>query len=109
MPTWMWEPRAERTQGREARLPTRMSTIAANPWVVKVHANKGMIFPLAFISLLLVILVPLPTFILRLLPRVTITRSVIALVASIYVKSPREFAGFPSPLLAVTLFRLVLN
>ena len=41
-----------------------MSTIAANPWVVKVHANKGMIFPLAFISLLLVILVPLPTFVL---------------------------------------------
>jgi flagellar biosynthesis protein FlhA len=86
-----------------------MSTIAANPWVVKVHANKGMIFPLAFISLLLVILVPLPTFVLDFLLVVNITLSVIVLVTTIYVKSPLEFAVFPSLLLAVTLFRLVLN
>jgi flagellar biosynthesis protein FlhA len=38
-----------------------------------------------------------------------ITLSVIVLVTTIYVKSPLEFAVFPSLLLAVTLFRLVLN
>src|SRR5688572_13182392 len=86
-----------------------MSTIATNPWIVKVHANRGMIFPLAFISLLLVILVPLPTFCLDFLLVVNITISVIILVTTIYVKSPLEFAVFPSLLLAVTLFRLVLN
>jgi flagellar biosynthesis protein FlhA len=68
-----------------------------------------MIFPLAFIGLLVVILVPLPTFILDLLLVSNITLSVIVLVTTIYVTSPLEFAVFPSLLLAVTLFRLVLN
>ena len=38
-----------------------------------------------------------------------ITLSVIILVTTIYVKSPLEFAVLPSLLLAITLFRLVLN
>src|SRR5215208_1616509 len=68
-----------------------------------------MIFPFAFISLLMVLLIPLPTAILDLLLVLNITLSVIVLVTTIYVKSPLEFAVFPSLLLSVTLFRLVLN
>ena len=64
---------------------------------------------MAFIGLLLVILVPLPTSVLDLLLVCNITLSVIVLVTTIYVQSPLEFAVFPSLLLAVTLFRLVLN
>src|SRR3954463_1820500 len=75
----------------------------------RLHDNRGMIFPLALITLLLVILVPLPTPILDLLLVVNITLSVVVLVTTIYVKSPLEFAVFPSLLLAITLFRLVLN
>ena len=86
-----------------------MSGIATNPWVQKIHAHRGMIFPLAFIALLAVILVPLPPFVLDFLLIVNIAISVIVLVTTIYVKSPLEFAVFPSLLLAVTLFRLVLN
>src|SRR5271170_1855557 len=86
-----------------------MSTIQANPIFVRLHENRGMIFPMAFISLLLVILMPLPSFVLDLLLVFNITLSVIVLVTTIYVQSPLEFAVFPSLLLAVTLFRLVLN
>jgi flagellar biosynthesis protein FlhA len=68
-----------------------------------------MIFPLAFIGLLGVILVPLPTQVLDLLLVCNITLSVIVLVTTMYVKSPLEFAVFPSLLLGVTMFRLVLN
>jgi len=68
-----------------------------------------MAFPLAFICLLLVILIPLPTQVLDFLLVLNITFSVIVLVTTIYVKSPLEFAVFPSLLLAITLFRLVLN
>src|SRR5215217_1479189 len=85
------------------------SAIAANPFFAKIQANKGMIFPFAFISLLMVLLIPLPTAILDLLLVLNITLSVIILVTVVYVKSPLEFAVFPSLLLAVTLFRLVLN
>src|SRR3954454_11823872 len=86
-----------------------MSTFTANPILHKVHENRGMILPLAFISLLLVILIPLPPFALDFLLVCNITLSVIILVTTVYVKSPLEFAVFPSLLLAVTLFRLVLN
>src|SRR5205809_7930381 len=75
----------------------------------RLQDNRRMVFPLALISLLLVILVPLPTQILDFLLVVKITLSVIVLVTTIYVKSPLELADFPSLLLAVTLFRLVLN
>src|SRR3954469_9048431 len=75
----------------------------------RLHAHRGMILPLSLITLLMVILVPLPTFMLDFLLVVNITLSVIILVTTIYVKSPLEFAVFPSLLLAVTLFRLVLN
>ena len=68
-----------------------------------------MIFPLAFTSLLLVILIPLPTSMLDVLLVFNITLSVILLVTTIYVQSPLELAVFPSLLLSVTLFRLVLN
>jgi flagellar biosynthesis protein FlhA len=47
--------------------------------------------------------------VLDLLLVVNITLSVIVLVTTIYVQSPLEFAVFPSLLLAITLFRLVLN
>ncbi|HMO27145.1 MAG TPA: flagellar biosynthesis protein FlhA, partial [Tepidisphaeraceae bacterium] len=56
-----------------------------------------------------VILVPLPTALLDLLLGLNITVAIILLVTTIYVKGPLELAVFPSLLLAVTLFRLVLN
>src|SRR5579864_8449582 len=86
-----------------------MTSLAVNPILQKVHQNRGMIFPLAFIGLLVVLLVPLPTFVLDVLLVCNMTLSVIVLVTTIYVQSPLEFAVFPSLLLAVTLFRLVLN
>jgi flagellar biosynthesis protein FlhA len=85
------------------------AAVPANPLLARLHDNRGMIFPMALITLLLVILVPLPTQILDLLLTVNITLSVVVLVTTIYVKSPLEFAVFPSLLLAITLYRLVLN
>ena len=37
-----------------------MAAIPSHPLLVKLHENRGMLFPLAFVSLLLVILIPLP-------------------------------------------------
>jgi flagellar biosynthesis protein FlhA len=85
------------------------TTVANNPLLQRLSDSRGLLFPAAIISLLLVILVPLPTAILDLLLVLNITLSVIILVTTIYVKSPLEFAVFPSLLLAITLFRLVLN
>src|SRR6266567_625771 len=86
-----------------------MTAIPANPILRALHANRGMLFPLACIALLVVLLVPLPPGVLDLLLVLNLTLSVLILVTTIYVKSALEFAVFPSLLLAVTLFRLVLN
>src|SRR5437773_824839 len=75
----------------------------------KAHANRGMIFPLACISLLLVLLIPLPPGVLDLLLITNLTLSVVVLVTAMYVESPLEFGVLPSLLLAITLFRLALN
>src|SRR5215510_8093800 len=85
------------------------SALATNPILSRLQEHRGMIFPLACVCLLMVILVPLPPQVLDLLLVVNITLSVVVLVTTIYVKSPLEFAVFPSLLLAITLFRLVLN
>ncbi len=86
-----------------------MAAIASNPIFARLHANRGMLFPLAAISLLFVILVPLPPGIMDVLLVLNITLSAIIMVTTIYVQSPLEFSVFPSLLLATTLFRLVLN
>jgi flagellar biosynthesis protein FlhA len=85
------------------------STTSGIPLLTRVADNRGMMFPLACVVLLLVLLVPLPTGLLDFLLVLNIAIAVIVLVTTIYVKSPLEFAVMPSLLLAVTLFRLVLN
>lgn len=68
-----------------------------------------MVLPLALIGSLLVILIPLPPFLMDLLLAINITASVIILLTTIYVGAPMEFNVFPALLLATTLGRLVLN
>ena len=86
-----------------------MAAIPAHPLLVKLRDNRGMLFPIAFISLVLVILIPLPPHVLDILLCFNITLSIIVLVTTIYVSSALELSVFPSLLLALTLFRLVLN
>src|SRR5213082_1808604 len=85
------------------------TALMANPFLQKLHSNRGMLFPLAFISLLFVILVPLPAAMMDFLLIINLTLSAVVLITTIYVQSPLEFSVFPSLLLATTLFRLVLN
>ncbi|HEX8322530.1 MAG TPA: flagellar biosynthesis protein FlhA [Tepidisphaeraceae bacterium] len=87
-----------------------MATAAVpTSFLTRLSDARGMLFPLAVVVLLLVILVPLPPSVLDFLLVLNITLSVIILVTTIYVKSPLEFAVLPSLLLAITLYRLVLN
>ncbi len=68
-----------------------------------------MLVPLAATSLILVILIPLPTWLMDVLLALNITVSAVVLLTVMYVCSPLEFSSFPALLLSLTLFRLVLN
>jgi flagellar biosynthesis protein FlhA len=70
---------------------------------------QDLVLPVAAITSILVILVPMPAFLLDVLLAANITVSVIVLLTTIYVRTPLEFSIFPSLLLATTLARLVLN
>ncbi|HNY66359.1 MAG TPA: flagellar biosynthesis protein FlhA [Deltaproteobacteria bacterium] len=58
---------------------------------------------------LVIILVPLPTFALDILLTFSITFGIIILMVSMYTTNPLNFSVFPSLLLVVTLYRLALN
>jgi flagellar biosynthesis protein FlhA len=70
---------------------------------------RGMLLPIFALSLILVILIPLPTPIMDFLLATNIALSAVVLLTVIYMNGPLEFSAFPSLLLAMTLFRLVLN
>lgn len=71
--------------------------------------HYGLILPISAMSLILIILIPLPTMVMDFLLLVNITLSAIILVTVMYIKGPLEFSSFPSLLLGMTMFRLVLN
>jgi len=63
-----------------------------------------------FVMIVLVVMVlPLPAFMLDLLIVLNITLSLVILMVGMYVRRPKEFSSYPSVLLVVTLFRLAIN
>ena len=72
-------------------------------------ARAELILPVLLVCSVLVILVPLPTFVIDMLLAANITLSVMMLLTTVYVRTPLEFAVFPTLLLTSTLIRLVLN
>ena len=77
------------------------------------HFNlKSLTNNLVTVFLLLVIvliIIPLPTWLLDFMLVLNISVSLIILLKTMYIKSPLEFSIFPSLLLVTTIFRLSLN
>jgi flagellar biosynthesis protein FlhA len=82
---------------------------AAKPASFLKKANFDWIMPAAAVSIVFVMLVPMPGFLLDLLLAMSITASVIVLLSAVYILRPVQFSVFPSLLLLLTLFRLALN
>jgi flagellar biosynthesis protein FlhA len=93
-------PRARAALTPTGRLPA---------WVYKLRDYRGLFVPVGFVSLLIVLLVPLPPFLMDVLICANISLSVIILLTTIYMDQPLDFSVFPSLLLGTTLLRLVLN
>ena len=61
------------------------------------------------VSILVMMLVPLPTIIMDFMLCISISLSLITLITAMFILSPLEFSIFPSLLLVTTLLRLGLN
>lgn len=67
------------------------------------------IVAIAIISIVIMIIIPMPTGLLDFLLTFNITLSLIILLMSMYISEPLQFSIFPSLLLLTTLLRLSLN
>ncbi len=61
------------------------------------------------VTILFVMLIPLPTIFLDFMLTISISLGLVILVTSMFMSSPLEFSIFPSLLLVTTLLRLSLN
>jgi flagellar biosynthesis protein FlhA len=71
--------------------------------------NTDVFMGFAVMSILMVMIIPLPTMLLDLFLSFNITFSLIILLVCMYILKPLDLSSFPSLLLLATLFRLSLN
>ncbi len=86
-----------------------MGEIAERPGMAKMlkYADVGMALMLVLIVVMMII--PLPTWLLDILLSFNIAFGVVVLLTTFYVRRALEIAAFPTILLMATLFRLSLN
>src|SRR6202789_2649470 len=68
-----------------------------------------MAIPLSVVAVVVVLVVPLPTFVVDLLITANITGSILILLTAMQVHRPLDFSVFPTLVLVATMFRLALN
>ena len=82
------------------------STLAAQPFLERL---REYVLPMAAISVIFVMLVPLPAVGLDLLLSLSMAASIIVFLSSVQIRRAVELSVFPTLLLLLTLFRLALN
>ncbi|MGA7216963.1 MAG: flagellar biosynthesis protein FlhA [Candidatus Sulfotelmatobacter sp.] len=82
---------------------------AASPTLGPKSAFAEWIMPVAAVSLIFIMLVPVPSVLLDVFLALSLTVSVLVLLSAIQILRPSQFSVFPSLLLLLTLFRLSLN
>jgi flagellar biosynthesis protein FlhA len=70
---------------------------------------QRLLLPVTAISMVFVMLIPVPGFVLDILLAASITASVIVFLTAVQVRRAVDFSVFPTLLLLLTLFRLSLN
>ncbi len=81
----------------------------ALPLKLPVKFTSDIFMALGVLTVLVILLVPLPTFMLDILLTFSIAFGIVILMVSMYTTNPLNFSVFPSLLLIITLYRLALN
>ena len=75
----------------------------------KILKYSDILVAVAIITIVVMMIIPLPAFLLDILLTLNITFALVIIMVSIYNVEPLQFSVFPSLLLVTTLFRLALN
>lgn len=84
------------------------STITAKEFGA-VMRRSDIIMAMGVLTILVVMIVPLPAFLLDLFLAFSIILSVLILMTALFIAAPLEFSAFPTILLIATMLRLALN
>jgi flagellar biosynthesis protein FlhA len=71
--------------------------------------QRDLIIVLGVVGVLIVMVIPIPTFLMDILLSFSLCLALIVLLVSMYTREALSFSVFPSLLLTITLFRLSLN
>ncbi len=66
-------------------------------------------FAIGILFIIMVLIAPIPAWMLDLLLATSIIMSILILMTSLFIQNPLEFSSFPTVLLVATMFRLSLN
>jgi flagellar biosynthesis protein FlhA len=72
-------------------------------------ARGDVALAVGIVGIVVLLILPIPAFLLDLFLSLSITSAVLILMTAILIKKPLEFTAFPTVLLVTTLFRLGLN
>lgn len=92
----------------DAAAPTATSMPSAKSLVDGILRGE-MGLALGVVGIIVLLILPVPSFLLDLLLAISLTGSVLILMTAILIKKPLEFTSFPTVLLVATLYRLGLN
>ena len=84
-----------------------MATVKSN--LARLLSQGDLWLVVGMFGTILLLIVPVPPFVLDSLLAVSIALSLLIVLVILYIREPSEFTGFPTLLLFITLFRLALN
>ncbi|MDD3051939.1 MAG: flagellar biosynthesis protein FlhA, partial [Candidatus Cloacimonetes bacterium] len=81
----------------------------ANKFLEDIAKKSDLLIGIGVVLILMVMLIPMPKFLIDFLLTVNFMLAFIILLAPIYIFQPSDFSVYPGLILVVTLFRLALN
>jgi len=93
----------------DASVPSRYGQTPTAREMLGWVARGEVAMALGVVGIVVLLILPVPAFMLDGLLAISITSAVLILMTSLLIKKPLEFTGFPMVLLVTTLFRLALN
>jgi flagellar biosynthesis protein FlhA len=94
------------TAGQGAASTTGFPTLGEIGTILK-RGDLALAF--GVLTILVVLILPLPSIVLDLFLAISITLSILILMTSLFIQAPLEFSSFPTILLIATMLRLSLN
>jgi flagellar biosynthesis protein FlhA len=84
-------------------------TLPALGEIAQIAKRGDLLLATGVLTILVVLILPLPPVVLDLFLAVSITMSVLILMTALFIHAPLEFSAFPTVLLIATMLRLALN